>query len=78
MLCHEGERKGGGVVEEIGGRARIVSDHGGPWGTLANALIVREAGAGRAWESTGIETKARRLPRSKIGRGDLGLETLCP
>lgn len=78
MLCHEGERKGGGVVEGIGGGGRIVSGHRGPWGTLANALIVREAGAGRAWESTGVETKAGRLPRSKICRGDLGLETLSP
>lgn len=79
MLCHEGKGKvGDGVVEEIGSGARVVSGHRGPWGILANALILSEAGAGRAWESTGVETKARRLPRSKICRGDLGLETLSP
>lgn len=64
------------MVGEMGGGGRIVSGHRGPWGTLANALIVSEAGAGRAWESTGIETRARRLSRSKTCRGDLGPETL--
>lgn len=66
------------AIEEIGDGDRIVSGHRRYWGTSASALIVCEAGAGRAWGSRGMETKASRLPRTKIRRRDLGLGTLCP
>lgn len=66
------------MIEGVGCGGRIVSGHGGPRRTLANAWIVNEAGAGRARESTGVETRAGRLPGSKICRGDLGPETLSP